>query len=218
MNVLACLGAVAIVAWTAGVVLGRAREKQRHANVSPSALKTLQGRMLHVRNMGMRLQELASNQQRLQEEQAHLRLLQDLKDEVQWLLSRVESTLAEHHKHDPDRLEDMLDTTGKALRLVLDAGRRPMTTWQRAQETLTHLHKTLCLIRNTPTLPSKIEGIQNTEKQINQVILIQLIIELHRLELTDALFPFVGHVSGVTAQLSDGSQRSVAWSQDVRED
>ena len=206
------------MAWTAGVVLGRARGKQRLANVSPSALKTLQGRMLHVRNMGMRLQELASNQQRLQEEQAHLRLLQDLKDEVQWLLSRVESTLAEHHKHDPDRLEDMLDATGKALRLVLDAGRRPMTTWQRAQETLTHLHKTLCLIRNLPTPTPAIEEEQNTEKQVNQVILIQLMIELHRLELTDALFPFVGHESGVTARLSDGSQRSVAWSQDVRED
>ena len=66
------------MAWTAGVVFGRARATQRHANVSPSELKTLQGRMLHARNMGMRLQELASNQQRLQEEQAHLKLLQDL--------------------------------------------------------------------------------------------------------------------------------------------
>lgn len=200
------------------MVLGRARAKQRHANVSPSKLKTLQGRMLHARNMGMRLQELASNQQRLQEEQAHLQLLQKLKDEVQWLLSKVESTLDEHHKHNPDRLEDMLDATGKALRLVLDAGRRPMTIWHRAQEILTHLHKTLCIIRDLPTPIPTFEGIQNTEKQINQVILIQLIIELHRLKLTDELFPFVGHDSGVIARLSDGSQRSVAWSQDVQED
>ena len=174
--------------------------------------------MLHVRNMGMRLQELASNQQRLQEEQAHLRLLQDLKDEVQWLLSRVESTLAEHHKHDSDRLEDMLDATGKALRLVLDAGRQPMTTWQRAQETLTHLHKTLCLIRDLPTPNPQINDIQNAEKQINQVVLIQLMIESHRLRLTDEVFPFVGRDSGVTTQLIDGTQRSVSWSQDVRED
>ena len=206
------------MAWTAGVVLGRARATQRHANVSPSELKNLQGRMLHARNMGMRLQELASNQQRLQEEQAHLRLLQDLKDEVQWLLSEVESTLDEHHKHDPDRLEDMLDATGKALRLVLDAGRQPMTNWQRALETLTHLHKTLCLIRNLPTPSSTNDTSQNTEKQITQVTLIQLMIELHRLGLTGETFPFVGHDSGVTARLSDGSQRSVAWSQDVRED
>ena len=206
------------MAWTAGVVLGRALATQRHANVSPSELKNLQGRMLHARNMGMRLQELASNQQRLQAEQAHLRLLQDLKDEVQWLLSQVESTLAEHHKHDPDRLEDMLDATGKALRLVLDAGRQPMTNWQRALETLTHLHKTLCLIRNLPTPPPSIQYKQNTQSQINQVVLIQLLIELHRLGLTDEFFPFVGHDSGITARLSDGSQRSVAWSQDVRED
>mgnify|MGYP006889504961 CR=1 FL=1 len=206
------------MAWTAGVVLGRARATQRHENVSTSALKTLQGRMLHARNMGMRLQELASNQQRLQAEQAHLRLLQDLKDEVQWLLSQVESTLAEHHKHDPDRLEDMLDATGKALRLVLDAGRRPMTTWQQAQETLIHLHKTLCLIRDLPTPASTNDTIQNADKQINQVVLIQLMIELHRLELTGETFPFLGSDSGVTAQLSDGAQRSVAWSQDVRED
>lgn len=206
------------MAWTAGVVLGRARAKQRHANVSTSALKTLQGRMLHARNMGMRLQELASNQQRLQAEQAHLRLLQDLKDEVQWLLSQVESTLAEHHKHDPDRLEDMLDATGKALRLVLDAGRRPMTTWQQAQETLTHLHKTLCLIRDTPTPTSQIEVSQVSEKHVNQAVLIQLLIETHRLGLTAELFPFVGHDSGVTARLSNGTQRSVAWSQEVRED
>ena len=82
MNVLAYLGAVAVLAWTAGVVLGRTRAKPRQANVSPSQLKTLQGRMLHAQNMGMRLHELASNQQRLQEEQAHLQLLQDLKDEV----------------------------------------------------------------------------------------------------------------------------------------
>ena len=100
-----------MVAWTAGVVLGRTRVRSRQANVSPSELKTLQGRMLHAQNMGMRLQELASNQQRLQEEQAHLQLLQDLKDEVHWLLSEVESTLTKHHEHDPDRLEDMLDAT-----------------------------------------------------------------------------------------------------------
>jgi len=206
------------VAWTAGVVLGRARATQRHANVSPSELKNLQGRMLHARNMGMRLQELASNQQRLQAEQAHLQLLQDLKDEVQWLLSKVESTLAEHHKHDPDRLEDMLDATGKALRLVLDAGRQPMTTWQRALETLTHLHKTLCLIRNLPTPFSINDNSQNTEKQVNQVVLIQLMIELHRLELTGENFPFMGSDSGIKARLSDGAQRSVAWSQEVRED
>ena len=206
------------MAWTAGVVLGRARAMQRHANVSPSELKNLQGRMLHARNMGMRLQELASNQQRLQAEQAHLRLLQDLKDEVQWLLSQVESTLAEHHKHDPDRLEDMLDATGKALRLVLDAGRQPMTTWQRAQATVAHLHKTLCLIRDLPTPSFTNDNSQNTEKQINQVVLIQLIIEFHRLELTGETFPFLGSDSGVTAQLSNGAQRSVAWSQDVRED
>ena len=218
MKVLACLGAVAIVAWTAGVVLGRARATQRHTNVSPSELKNLQGRMLHARNMGMRLQELASNQQRLQAEQAHLRLLQELKDEVQWLLSQVESTLAEHHKHDPDRLEDMLDATGKALRLVLDAGRQPMTNWPRALETLTHLHKTLCLIRNLPTPSSINNNSQNTEKQINQVVLIQLMIEVHRLELTGETFPFLGSDSGITARLSDGAQRSVAWSQDVRED
>ena len=43
-------------------------------------------------------------------------------------------------------------------------------------------------------------------------------IETHRLELTDELFPFVGRDSGVTARLSDGTQRNVAWSQDVRED
>lgn len=174
--------------------------------------------MLHARNMGMRLQELASNQQRLQEEQAHLRLLQELKDEVQWLLSRVEATLGKHHKHDPDRLEDMLDATGKALRLLLDAGRQPMTTWSRAQETLTHLHKTLCLIRNLPTPISENSDFQNTEKQINQVVLIQLMIESHRLELTNESFPYVGVDSGVTARLNDGTQRSVAWSQDVRED
>ena len=206
------------MAWTAGVVLGRARATQRHANVSPSELKNLQGRMLHARNMGMRLQELASNQQRLQAEQAHLRLLQDLKDEVQWLLSQVESTLAEHHKHDPDRLEDMLDATGKALRLVLDAGRQPMTTWQRAQATVAHLHKTLCLIRDLPTPSSINDNYQSTEKQTNQVVLIQLMIELHRLDLTGETFPFLGSDSGITARLSDGSQRSVAWSQDVRED
>ena len=206
------------MAWTAGVVLGRARATQHHANVSSSELKNLQGRMLHARNMGMRLQELASNQQRLQAEQAHLRLLQDLKDEVQWLLSQVESTLAEHHKHDPDRLEDMLDATGKALRLVLDAGRQPMTTWQRAQATVAHLHKTLCLIRDLPTPSSINDNSQNTEKQINQVVLIQLMIEIHRLDLTGETFPFLGSDSGITARLSNGTQRSVAWSQDVRED
>lgn len=207
-----------MLAWTAGVVLGRTRARSRQANVSPSELKTLQGRMLHAQNMGMRLQELASNQQRLQEEQAHLQLLQDLKDEVHWLLSVVESTLTKHHEHDPDRLEDMLDATGKALRLVLDAGRQPMTTWQRAQETLTHLHKTLCLIRDLPTPNPQINDIQNAEKQINQVVLIQLMIESHRLRLTDEVFPFVGRESGVTTQLIDGTQRSVSWSQDVRED
>ena len=97
MNVLAYLGAVAVLA-DSRCGTRRTRAKPRQANVSPSQLKTLQGRMLHAQNMGMRLQ-VASNQQRLQEEQAHLQLLQDLKDEVHWLLS-VESTLTKHHKHD----------------------------------------------------------------------------------------------------------------------
>ena len=218
MTALACISTVAVLAWTLGLFVGRTRAKQHEVKASSPELSTLQGRMVHARNMGMRLHELASNQRRLQEEQAHLQLLQDLKDEVQWLLSQVESELTEHHKSDPKRLEDMLDATGKALRLMLDAGRRPNTTWHEAERALSHLHKTLCLIRNLPApRPVQIEN-QYTDNHINQATLIQLMIESHRLGRTDVSFPFAAHASGVTMQREDHPPRRVLWSQEMVED
>ena len=218
MTALACISAVAVLAWTLGLFVGRARAKEHEVKASSPELSTLQGRMVHARNMGMRLQELASNLRRLQEEQAHLQLLQDLKNEVQWLLSQVESELTEHHKSDPERLEDMLDATGKALRLVLDAGRRPKTTWEEAQRALSHLHKTLCLIRNLPApKPIKIEN-QYADNHINQAQLIQLMIESHRLGRTDVPFPFAADSSGVIMQRKDHPPRTVLWSQEMAED
>lgn len=218
MTALACISAVAVLAWTLGLLVGRARAKQHEVKASSPELSTLQGRMVHARNMGMRLQELASNQRRLQEEQAHLQLLQDLKDEVQWLLSQVESELTEHHKSDPERLEDMLDATGKALRLVLDAGRRPNTTWHEAKPALSHLHKTLCLIRNLPAPKSFQTYNQHADNHVNQAQLIQLMIESCRLERTDASFPFSTHASGVTMQRENHPPRTVLWSQEMAED
>ena len=180
---------------------------------SGETLMTLQGRLLHARNMGMRLQELASSEERLQKEQKHLSRLHRLKNEVQWLLATVESQLTQRHLHHPDRLEDMLDATGKSLRLLLDAGRCPEEPWNKAFKSLHHIHKTLCLVRG---IPSQKEGTINTQHAlfvVNNINLTQQLIEMHRTELIDDVFPFSSQPFGVTAFLKNGSQREIKWSQ-----
>jgi len=66
IGILFCLG------WATGFAIGVQSIRSKFPlakGESGETLMTLQGRLLHARNMGMRLQELASSKERLQKEQ-----------------------------------------------------------------------------------------------------------------------------------------------------
>lgn len=217
VSLFALVGAFAVMAWALGFWAGQ-RGKPAQATSNPKdTLQTLQGRLLHARNMGMRLQELATTEQRLQEEQAHLALLHELKDEVNWLLSEVQSRLDRHPQEDPARLEAMIDATGKSLRLLMDAGRQPHATWSKASEGLNHLHKTLCLIRDLPASSPVSEKSEHTDFHVNYTLLSQSLIELHRTDRIHHDTPFASLDAGVELRLREGATLLVLWSHEEAE-
>lgn len=205
------------MAWALGFWAGQ-RGTPAQATPNPKdTLQTLQGRLLHARNMGMRLQELATTEQRLHEEQAHLALLHELKDEVNWLLSEVQSRLDRHLQEDPAQLEAMIDATGKSLRLLMDAGRQPHATWSKASEGLNHLHKTLCLIRDL-SAPNPVEKkSQYSDFHINYTFLSQSLIKLHRTDRIHHDAPFSSLDAGVELRLREGATLLVLWSHEEAE-
>ena len=82
---------------------------------------------MHVRNVGMRLNELAASEMRLSGEKRQLQSLQKLKLEVEWMLGEVERQMSECapdslHPSQAEHLENLLDATGKSLRMLLDIG------------------------------------------------------------------------------------------------
>lgn len=217
VSVDALVAGLAALAMALGFWAGQRGRRGRTVSNSIHALQTLQERLIHARNMGMRLQELATTEQRLHEEQAHLALLHELKEEVNWLLAEVQSQLDRHHEEDPARLEAMIDATGKSLRLLMDAGRQPHVTWSQAADTLNHLHKTLCLIRNLPAFEVINARPEHAHLHVNYVKLSQSLIEIHRANNLDHTASFFSLDAGVEIRLSDGTRHLVLWSQDEAE-
>ena len=68
---------------------------KRKPSASPPDFSRLQAQMMHARNMGMRMNELASSEVKLERERQELERLMALKEEVQWLLETVE-TMIQH--------------------------------------------------------------------------------------------------------------------------
>ena len=181
-----------------GVLLGRITQPQ--TQTIPD-LNTLGERMMHARNLGMRLNELAFNEQKLLKERTHLSDLLALKKEIEWLLDLVEERLNDDAINDHESLEDVMDAMGKTLRLVLDVGRRPQQPWSDLFPSLIHIHKSLCLVREIPAKNNHTNEIQKSDFQCNGVRLIEQLIQLHRLGEVHDKFPIIAAGNDVRFQV-----------------
>ena len=112
---------------------------------NPPDLQHLQERIMHAKNLSMRMEELFRKEQELVDEQASYSTLLALKDETEWLLDLVEGRLMQGERLDLDNVDALLDATGKTLRLVLDIGQHGRMEWTTLEPSLGHIHKTLCL-------------------------------------------------------------------------
>ena len=180
------------------LALGYAWGLKRKPSASPPDFSRLQAQMMHARNMGMRMNELASSEVKLERERLELERLMALKEEVQWLLETVETMIQHPDPNRHDMLDQLLDATGKSLRHL---GQAPIQPWPTLCDGLQHLHKTLCLAREIhPAPPIKNEA-QSIENKYDSVTLSQQLIEIHRKGWTQEKFPFVMEQKGLTLVL-----------------
>jgi hypothetical protein len=157
---------------------------------NPPNLQSLQERIMHAKNLSMRMEELLRKEQQLMNEQASYTTLLSLKEETEWMLGLVESRLMEGGSSDLEHVEALLDATGKTLRLVLDIGQRPHMPWTTLQPNLIHIHKTLCLAsRNQLPKEIKIES-HLIEDEFDGPLLVQLLIQQHRQNNVGLTWPF----------------------------
>lgn len=157
---------------------------------NPPNLQSLQERIMHAKNLSMRMEELLRKEQQLMNEQASYTTLLSLKEETEWMLGLVESRLMEGGSSDLEHVEALLDATGKTLRLVLDIGQRPHMPWTTLQPNLIHIHKTLCLAsRNQLPKEMKIES-HLIEDEFDGPLLVQLLIQQHRQNNVGLTWPF----------------------------
>ena len=160
---------------------------------NPPNLQSLQERIMHAKNLSMRMEELFRKEQQLLEEQASYTTLLSLKAQTEWLLGLVEKRLMKGDSWDLEQVETLLDATGKTLRLVLDIGQRPHMPWTTLQPNLIHIHKTLCLasINQLPN-EEKIES-HFIEDEYDGPHLVQLLIQQHRNQNVGLAWPFSVH-------------------------
>ena len=156
----------------------------------PANLQTLQERIMHAKNLSMRMEELFRKEQQLMDEQASFSTLLSLKEETEWLLGLVEQRLLEGDVSELESVEALLDAAGKTLRLVLDIGQRPHMHWVDLEPSLIHIHKTLCLA-STNQLPNDFKSESETiDSKFNGPHLIQLMIHQYRSDNIGLDWPF----------------------------
>lgn len=114
-------------------------------------------------------------------------------------------------------LEQLLDATGKSLRLLLNFGQAPIQPWPTLYDGLHHLHKTLCLAREIHPSPPINSELQNTENKYDSVMLSQQLIEIHRKDWTQEEFPFVMEQKGLTLVLPTHRKSIAAEAQESLE-
>jgi len=199
------------------LALGYAWGLKRKPSASPPDFSRLQAQMMHARNMGMRMNELASSEVKLERERLELERLMALKEEVQWLLETVETMIQHPDPNRHDMLEQLLDATGKSLRLLLNFGQAAIQPWPTLCDGLQHLHKTLCLAREIHPSPPINSELQNTENKYDSVTLSQQLIEIHRKGWTQNNFPFVMEQKGLTLVLPTHRKSIAAEAQESLE-
>lgn len=160
---------------------------------NPPNLQSLQERIMHAKNLSMRMEELLRKEQQLMSEQASYTTLLSLKHETEWLLGLVESRLMAGKSTDLESVETLLDATGKTLRLVLDIGQRSHMSWTELKPNLIHIHKTLCLA-SKHTLPEDQEIDSHViDCEFDGPQLVQLLIQQHRKHNVGLAWPFSVH-------------------------
>lgn len=113
----------------------------------PPDLERLNERLMHVRNVGMRLNELAALEMRLSGEKQQLQSLQKLKLEVEWMLGEVERQMSECapdslHPSQAEHLEICWTPLENRFACCSTSGSiptRPTSTWQRLSNICTSI-------------------------------------------------------------------------------
>ena len=173
--------ALAVLGWAVGRHTGLlVRAPAEH----PPDLERLNERLMHVRNVGMRLNELAASEMRLSGEKRQLQSLQKLKPEVEWMLGEVERQMSECapdslHPSQAEHLENLLDATGKSLRMLLDIGQHSNPSNIDLAATIQHLYKHLNLLVPDLSKPD-LTDFQTIENHNSSIDLCQQIIESFR--------------------------------------
>jgi len=179
---LVLLGVGAIAGLASGVALGRRRGPSNKPTPRLD-MERLSERMVHARNMGMRLQELGLRQRDLKVTQDHNRHLEELRSEVEWMLDLVHSRLlAASSPRDWEDLETLLGAVSKSLRHMLEVGQFPDMAHEDFLPAEEQIRGTLSRITQLPVLEISEDPIQSqkTVEEINRINQINLLIQRHR--------------------------------------
>lgn len=194
----------------------------RHIAKAPQMnLALLEERLQHARNVSMRLGELTEHQRRLTTESFNLEHHLQLRDGVAWMLLCVQHEM--HHSGvalDPaesDRIERLLSSMSKSLRLLMEVGRTPVLPWREFKPVAEQLHQTLCLLCRT--LPETKMPNTRSEHTGSKCFSLPLINQLINLSATNSMpesFPISPHTEGLVLHGRHDTQvRTYAWESDA---
>jgi hypothetical protein len=166
-----------------GAVLGRKSMARRDAFPDSMDIRRLSERMIHARNVEMRLHELGVQQRTLWTTQNHNLELQGLRREVEWMLDLVQVRL--HEAQTPlewEAMETLLSAVSKSLRHMLEVGQFPEMDCGDFLPVETQIRNTLHLLTqpSTPPLQTTNSETQQTDNKINGVACINLLIHQFR--------------------------------------
>lgn len=193
-----------VLAWGMGWHWGRRRESSE----PPPELHVLHQRLLHARNLSMRLGEMAQTEQRLADSHSLLEQHLQLKEGVSWMLLNVEHRLHScGHEVDSEtveRMEHMLSSTSKSLRYLIEVGRHPIMTWSSLVPAAKQMHHSLCLIldQKTSTI-SQTEFIQSSGNEVYATLVINEMIRLAIHNQLPDTFPLQATSEGVSLRRKD---------------
>ncbi|MGB1384279.1 MAG: hypothetical protein ACPG66_09295 [Flavobacteriales bacterium] len=171
-----------IAGLASGVAVGRLRGVASKKSALPD-MDRLYERMVHARNMGMRLQELGLRQRDLRTTQDNNRHLEELRREVEWMLDLVQSRLlAASSPRDWEDLETLLGAVSKSLRHMLEVGQFPEMALEDFLPAEEQIRGTLSSITHLPNsdLSRDLNKYQITENEVNKIIQINLLIQQYR--------------------------------------
>jgi hypothetical protein len=111
-----------------------------------------------------------------------------------------------------DRVERLLSSMSKSLRLLIDVGRTPVLPWGDLQPVAQQVHQTLCLLQgqepdqNTQKFDALFADFEcRTTNSINQLI------NLAAAEKMPATFPFVPGKSGLLLHPQGAPGKTYSW-------